>query len=1204
MEFCGMYQNRRCINSVDAAIQPGTCRMLLPAVSIATAATGSFAATGKWVRSVLTRRFIVSQFGRAGTVHDLARAEDGTVWILSDAELLGITPAATDATDLVHEQRYANIGGAEILFVDRENIVWLSAQSRLERLQGERFRHYSLRTGPASHNVWSITADQDGRKYFGTHETVLRLGTDDYLLDIGAMSGIPAGHVRDLIIDDNNTIWVGVKGVGLYRLDVDSLRAKLVAGTTGVEILDMELDSAGKLWIATEDRGVLSLDRATMDLASHTVPDGGSVYTIESLPDGSIWYGVDDVGLVHLKPLAGGSYEESLFGAESGLDGVSFNHIVAFDSQTLWIGALDGSLFRFQDGLATNIGPQTPLFDQSAYTVEPLSDSQLIVGGEMGLYRIDTEQESTVHYGLLDGFAALETNAHATFRDADGYLWLGTVDGATRMDTSLPTEMLKELQPQALSTRSNGRRDAIPQDAKISWSGRDVAIEYAAVSLHRPQNIEYSYRLVGLHDQWQPATRNRTIEFTSLAPGKYHFEVRARHSGEEWGPVFTGRNFEILRPFWLSAWFVALLLVAALFLVRAVMNLRTRRMEVANSELREQVLARTRSIAEANERLAYSNRRLESEIEERRRADEACVEIESQMQLAFENTPIGMGMIGADNRLYGANPALRALLWPGEEFGDDFPDFMARLNIESRDVLKMLLMTLVDGSEDNGTIDAVCTDRQGTILQTTITLTAVRATDSSLLYALLHLQDVTEARQLTDLLEVQANYDELTGLLNRRAFEVELNDLCMTKDTDAKLSYLLFMDLDRFKIVNDTSGHSAGDVLLREVADIMRGTVRTDDTLARLGGDEFGLILRSCNKSAATRIAESIRTDIEDHRFHWDGETHRIGISIGAVPIGRKSSSVNDLEQLADAACYSAKNEGRNCIFFVEDGEESVQKNRGEARWVQRLRGAMDNRQFALYGQIIKPLRAGKKGPERVEVLLRMRDPATRKLIPPGAFLPAAERYGLSTELDQWVVGNLLDTLFVHDAFGAAQSSYWVNLSGASVGDKRFSDFLVGAMRDSPLPPGMINFEITETAVIRNLSEARRLIVALRDMGCQFALDDFGSGLSSFGYLKKLPVDCVKIDGMFIRDILTDESDRIFVKSIIDIAATMGVKSVAEFVENQAILAVVCDLGVDYAQGFGVHRPELISPEFPGRSFFDLGSKEESVLEEPMKNVQ
>ena len=475
-----------------------------------------------------------------------------------------------------------------------------------------------------------------------------------------------------------------------------------------------------------------------------------------------------------------------------------------------------------------------------------------------------------------------------------------------------------------------------------------------------------------------------------------------------------------------------------------------------------------------------------------------------------------------------------------------------------------------------------CVDASDQPLNTVVNLSPVRSDSGEFLYSVLQIQDVTESLKLTDQLEYQATYDELTGLLNRRAFEAELGRAFEHGRGSGALSFLMYMDLDQFKVVNDTSGHAAGDMLLKQVSEMLVDSVRANDTVGRLGGDEFAIILWKCPVDVAQRIAESMRASIEAYRFQWDKETYRIGVSIGGVPIDPNVGDIGELAQLADAACYAAKEAGRNRVHMVAGDEDSARAHRGQVRWVQRLREAMDNNRFAIYGQAIKPLDESINEPDRFEILLRLRDPETRKLIPPGAFLPAAERYGLSLELDEWVVRSLLNALFVYQSFSAEHRRYWINLSGTSIGDKRFAGFLREMIQNSPLPPGTINFEITETAVIRNVADAGKLMAELREMGCQFALDDFGSGLSSFGYLKKLPIDYLKVDGAFIRDIHKDETDRIFVKSIIDIGHTLNIKTICEFIENEEMLETVRELGADYVQGFAIGRPFVLAPRFPG----------------------
>jgi Amt family ammonium transporter len=629
----------------------------------------------------------------------------------------------------------------------------------------------------------------------------------------------------------------------------------------------------------------------------------------------------------------------------------------------------------------------------------------------------------------------------------------------------------------------------------------------------------------------------------------------------------------VLPFFWQQPWFVLGLILVVLFGFWAAMVYRTRHVEWTNNRLRAQVDERTASIEKARQNLEQSHEKLSREIEAR-------AEIETRFRRAFENAPIGMGLIAKTGVLFDANPALKNMFWPAADTAPAVP-FVDTINDNDRERFKTDYKKLTDGDSDSIDEKLVCVGADGEELQTIVNISAVRSESGAFLYSVLQIQDVTESLKLTDQLEYQASYDELTGLLNRRAFEAQLQRAWDMGKNVRTPSHLMFMDLDQFKVVNDTSGHSAGDQLLRAVSEILVDSVRTNDVVARLGGDEFGIILWDCPNDVARRIAESIRSALEVFRFHWDAEVYRIGVSIGGIPVDPALGDIGELQQLADAACYAAKEAGRNRVHMVAGDKDSARAHRGQVRWVQRLREAMDNNRFAIYAQAIRPLSDDVVEPERLEVLLRLRDPDTRRIIPPGAFLPAAERYGLSVELDQWVVGSLLDTLFVHQSFHADQRNYWINLSGASIGDKRFAKFLMDAIERSPLPPGTINFEITETAVIRSVAEAGSLMMSLRDMGCKFALDDFGSGLSSFGYLKKLPVDYLKIDGMFIRDLLRDKTDRIFVKSIIDIAHTLNIKTVAEFIENDELLETVRELGADYAQGFAIGRPYVLAPKFP-----------------------
>ena len=450
--------------------------------------------------------------------------------------------------------------------------------------------------------------------------------------------------------------------------------------------------------------------------------------------------------------------------------------------------------------------------------------------------------------------------------------------------------------------------------------------------------------------------------------------------------------------------------------------------------------------------------------------------------------------------------------------------------------------------------------------------------DGEYRYAVLQLKDVTDAKELASELAHQARHDVLTGLANRRTLQLELeaaNKACAAGEGFYSLAIL---DLDQFKVVNDTSGHAAGDALLVQISYILKEAVRPEDTIVRLGGDEFALLMRSCPSQKAFDIANAIRKQVEELVFHWEGTTHRVGVSIGVVCVTDGSGDLSDILQRADVACFAAKESGRNQVHLATDSSQEVEQKRGELHWVQRLHSAMDNDDLVLYVQPVLPLKEPETT-ERLEVLLRMRNPLTGRLIPPGAFLPSAERYGLSVNIDRWVVRTLLRHASVYRHLFQDQRTYWVNLTGSSFGDEAFTEYLVNSIRQAKLPEGSVNFEITETAVVRNIKEASLLMRQLGDLGCHFALDDFGKGLSSFGYLKSLPVDFLKIDGMFIRDIVDDEIDRMFVKSIIEIAHAMKMKTVAEFIENDDILAHVKALGADYGQGYGLGRPRPFLPQ-------------------------
>lgn len=436
--------------------------------------------------------------------------------------------------------------------------------------------------------------------------------------------------------------------------------------------------------------------------------------------------------------------------------------------------------------------------------------------------------------------------------------------------------------------------------------------------------------------------------------------------------------------------------------------------------------------------------------------------------------------------------------------------------------------------------------------------------------------DITEAHELSKKLSYQAMYDALTGLINRHEFENRLERVINTARQDRTENALCYLDLDQFKVINDTCGHIAGDELLRQLGQVLQLNIRKRDTLARLGGDEFAVLLENCSLQQAERVASTIRQAIQEFRFAWEDKNFNIGVSIGLVPINATSESITDILRRADTACYAAKDKGRNRIHIYNPDDEELARRHGEMQWVARLNIALEKGLLQIWSQKIVPIGGDLNQGEHYELLLRMED-GNGSLVSPGAFLPAAERYNISPRIDRWVITNIFDWFSRHPEEFNKLSMCSINLSGQSLSDDEFLQEILKKFNTSGLSPWKFCFEITETTAIANLSSATHFITTLKDQGCRFALDDFGSGLSSFGYLKNLPVDYLKIDGLFVKDILDDPIDLAMVKSINSIGHVMGKKTIAEFVENNAILEKLREVGVDYAQGYGIEKPVLLT---------------------------
>lgn len=439
------------------------------------------------------------------------------------------------------------------------------------------------------------------------------------------------------------------------------------------------------------------------------------------------------------------------------------------------------------------------------------------------------------------------------------------------------------------------------------------------------------------------------------------------------------------------------------------------------------------------------------------------------------------------------------------------------------------------------------------------------------------MRDVTERRTLQTALRHHASHDDLTGLLSRREFQQRLHALIGTLPAARGPHALIYVDLDQFKVVNDTCGHLAGDELLRQLGLRLKRLVNPHDVIARLGGDEFGLLLHDCAIEDAMRLAESLCGIVSHARFVWGGRGFEVTASVGVCAIDGDTVSAEDVLSSADAACYVAKDQGRNRVQLYF-GDETCKGKRQEMQWVTRLHKALEENRFQMWQQRVLDLKGGDGARDgHVEMLLRLID-EEGAVVAPGVFFPAAERYGLMPAIDRWVIQHLLlgspRSPLLADAARRTEMRYAINLSGASLNDDRFLLFLEDALRRTRVATSTLCFEITETVAVANFGRVREVMQHLRRFGCRFALDDFGSGMSSFSYLKNLPVDSLKIDGALVRNIVDDAADLAMVEAITRVGSVLGLKTVAEFVETDATLQRLREIGVDYAQGYAIHRPE------------------------------
>jgi diguanylate cyclase (GGDEF)-like protein/PAS domain S-box-containing protein len=458
-----------------------------------------------------------------------------------------------------------------------------------------------------------------------------------------------------------------------------------------------------------------------------------------------------------------------------------------------------------------------------------------------------------------------------------------------------------------------------------------------------------------------------------------------------------------------------------------------------------------------------------------------------------------------------------------------------------------------------------------------LSVTPLRADTNPAPGLVLVLHDTSELRGLTRQMTYQASHDALTGLVNRREFERRLQEAMDSAQAGDAGHALCYLDLDRFKVVNDTCGHTAGDNMLREVASIIKEAVRDSDTVARIGGDEFALLLVGCPLEKARQIADDVVRSVGDYRFVWKDKIFNVGVSIGLVEIGRGGGAIEDLMNSADSACYVAKKQGGVHVHVYSAREEANARHTGEIHWLQRLQGALRDNKFELYYQPIVHARSGTSRGPAIEVFVRLESENGQPAAPPADFFRAAERYRLMPHVDRWVVQAVLSALGRGGLRLPAGRSVAINIAGQTLGDAQFLEFVVECFDHTGASPGDICFEVTETSVVANLDHARRFIAVLHGMGCEFALDDFGSGLSSFSTLRTLPMDYLKIDGSFIHNLAADTVNQAMVAAMIELSRSLKFRIVAEQCEDQPSLDLVRRMGIDFVQGFIIGRPQPLS---------------------------
>ena len=568
-----------------------------------------------------------------------------------------------------------------------------------------------------------------------------------------------------------------------------------------------------------------------------------------------------------------------------------------------------------------------------------------------------------------------------------------------------------------------------------------------------------------------------------------------------------------------------------------------------------------------------------TDITDRKRAETRVFEEKERAQVTLQSIGDGVITTDAEGNIDYINPVAQDLTgWDMRSArGKPVTEIMTIINEHTRATVdNPVVRCLKDGRVITLAEGSILITRKSDEIPIQDSAAPIRDRIGNIIGSVMVFHDTSKESRLFRQLSYQASHDTLTGLINRNEFENRLGEsIDALRPHPDQNHALLYLDLDQFKVVNDTFGHTAGDELLRQLSEIVQSQIRSTDLFARLGGDEFGILLERCDEGKALDVAESIRNSIEGYRFEWQDSFTTIRASIGVVMVSSECDEVASLMSSADVACYTAKDMGRNRVHLYRDSDASMRHE--EMKWVSRITSAVEEGRLELYYQPIIGIK-DKRGEKRgyYELLLRMRD-EDGEIVGPDQFIPAAERYNLMSTLDRWVVHEALTELADSESDGDARYTLAINLSGTSLSEDRFLDFVIDELESQNLPNGAICFEITETAAISNLSRVVHFMQTLKKLGCKFSLDDFGSGLSSFTYLKNLPVDYLKIDGQFVSNVVDDSVDESMVKAISEVGHAMGIETIAERVETKQVLDKLGALGVEFAQGYYIARPSSVA---------------------------